>query len=117
MLALESPYLYDVIGVDGKEFRWNTDPYRCAVMNIYSDSGYPLIETDNKHVQNKNHLVNSGKIWYDHIEGSNHYTLTDLVRTSPVLCALLGGGYEKSGYDTLKLINQKSLIFFDEYLK
>lgn len=117
VLALESPYLYDVIGVDGKEFRWNTNPYQCAVMNIYSDSGYPLIETDNKYVQNKNYLVNSGKIWYDHIEGSNHYTLTDLVRTSPVLCALLGGGYEKSGYDTLKSINQKSLIFFDEYLK
>jgi len=117
VLALESPYLYDMIGVDGKEFRWNTKPYRCAVMNIYSDSGYPLIGSDNKYVQNKNHLINNGNIRYYYIEGSNHYTLTDLVRTSPILCAFLGGRYEKSGYDSLEIINRKSLAFFDEYLR
>jgi len=117
VIALESPYMYDITGVDGNEFTWNTNPYQCAVMNIYSDSGYPLIENDNKYVQNKNHLHNNGNIQYYYIEGSNHYTLTDLVRTSPILCMLLGGGYKKSGYDTLKLINQKSLVFFDEYLK
>lgn len=117
VLALESPYLYDITGVDGQEFTWNTEPYQCAVMNIYSDSGYPLIENDNKYVQNKNHLINNENILYEHIAGSNHYTLTDLVRTSPILCVLLGGGYEKSGYDTLTLINQKSLAFFDEHLR
>lgn len=117
VLALESPYFYDMIGVDGNEFMWNTDPYRCAVMNIYSDSGYPLIGTDNKYVQNKNHMINNDNIRYYYIEGSNHYTLTDLVRTSPILCAILGGGYEKPGYETLELINQKSLAFFDEYLR
>jgi hypothetical protein len=68
-------------------------------------------------VQNKNHLHNNGNIRYYYIEGSNHYTLTDLVRTSPFFCALLGGSYKKSGYDTLKFINQKSLAFFDDYLK
>jgi dienelactone hydrolase len=117
VIALESPYMCDITGVDGNEFKWNTEPYRCAVMNIYSDSGYPLIGTDNKYVQNKNHLHNNGNIRYYYIEGSNHYTLTDLVRTSPFFCALLGGSYKKSGYDTLKFINQKSLTFFDEYLK
>lgn len=43
--------------------------------------------------------------------------LTDLVKTSPILCALLGGGFKKSGYNTLEIINQKSLAFFDEYLR
>jgi hypothetical protein len=52
-----------------------------------------------------------------HPKGSNHYSLTDLVRKSPILCALLGGGYKKSGYDTLEFINQKSLVSFDKYLK
>jgi alpha/beta superfamily hydrolase len=117
VIALESPYMYDIIGVDGNEFIWNTNPYSNAIMNIYSDNGYPLIETDNKYVQNKNHLYNSGNIEYYYIEGSNHYTITDLVRTSPILCALLGGGYKKSGYETLEFINQKSLEFFDKYLK
>ena len=117
VLALESPFLCDITGVDGEQFLWNTDPYGCAVMNIYSDSGFPLIETDNKYVQNKNYLDNEGNIRYHYIEGSNHFTLTDLVRMSPVFCALLGGGYQKSGYDTLAIINQKSLAFFEEFLR
>jgi len=50
-----------------------------------------------------------------YIEGSNHYTLNDLVRTLPILCELLGGGYKISSYDTLKFINQKRLTF-DKYL-
>lgn len=117
VMALESPYLCDITGVEGKEFTWNTTPYSCAVMNIYSDSGYSLIGRDNKYVQNNNHLYNKGNIRFYYIEGSNHYSLTDLVRTSPILCALLGGGYEKSGYDTLEDINQKSLTFFNENLR
>lgn len=117
VIALESPYMCDITGVSGSEFTWNINPYPCAVMNIYSDSGYPLIESDNKYVQNKNYLYNNGNVEYYYIEGSNHYTLTDLVRKSPILCALLGGGYKKSGYDTLEFINQKSLVFFDKYLK
>jgi hypothetical protein len=117
VIALESPYMYDITGVSGSEFIWNTDPYPCAIMNVYSDSGYPLIESDNKYVQNKGYLYNNGNVEYYYIEGSNHYTLTDLVRTSPILCALLGGGYEESGYDTLEFINQKSLVFFDKYLR
>lgn len=117
VIALESPYMCDITGVDGNDFKWNTEPYQCAVMNIYSDSGYPLIDTDNKYVQNKNHLYNNGNIQYYYIKGSNHYTLTDLVRTSPILCVLLGGGYEKSGYDTLEFINKKCLDFFDQYLR
>jgi hypothetical protein len=84
-------------------------------MNIYSNSGYPLIETDNKYVQNKNMYHNENAENY-YIKGSNHYSLTDSVRTSPILCALLGGEYKKSGYDTLKFINQKSLAFFDRNL-
>lgn len=116
VIALESPYMCDITGVNGNEFTWNTESYPCAVMNIYSDSGYPLIKADNKYVQNKNYLYNNRNVEYYYIAGSNHYSLTDLVRKSPTLCALLGSGYKKSGYDTLKFINQKSLAFFDRYL-
>ena len=115
VIALESPYMCDITGVDGNSFIWNTNSYLCAIMNIYSDSGYPLIESDNKYVQNKNLYQNENTENY-YIEGSNHYSLTDLVRTSPILCALFGGGYKKPGYDTLEFINQKSLAFFDKYL-
>lgn len=85
-------------------------------MNVYSDTGYPLINTDNKYVQNKNYLYNNGDVEFYYIKGSNHFSLTDLVRKSPILCAILGGGYKKGGYDTLEYINQKSLAFFNKYL-
>jgi dienelactone hydrolase len=116
VIVLESPYMCDITGVDGEDFTWNTAPYSAAIMNIYSDSGYPLIQSDNKYVQNKNYLVNEGNIEYHYIPDSNHYTLTDLSRTSPILAAILGGGYSKPGYDTLELINQWSVAFFDKYL-
>lgn len=116
VIALESPFMYDMTGVEGDHFLWNTNPYSSAVMNIYSDNGYPLIEADNKYVQNKNYLYNSENVEFHYIEGSNHFTLTDLVRTSPILCTFLGGWYSKTGYDTLEFINQKSLAFFDTHL-
>ena len=116
VIALESPYMCDITGIDGTSFTWNTEPYSCAIMNIYSDNGCPLVEKDNKYVQNRNYLYNDGNVEYYYILGSNHYTLTDLVRKSPILCALLGGGYRKPGYDTLEFINQKSIAFFDKYL-
>jgi hypothetical protein len=116
VIALESPFMCDIIGVDGDAFVWNTEPYQCAIMNIYSDTGYPLIESDNTYIQNKSYLYNSENVEYYYIEGSNHFTLTDLVRTSPALCALLGGGYSKSGYETLQFINEVSVAFFDKYM-
>lgn len=117
VVSLEAPYMCDIIGIDGEEFLWNTKEYSCAIMNIYSDTGYPLIESDNKYVQNKNYLYNNENVEYYHIIGSNHYSLTDLARKSPLLCTLLGGRYKTSGYDTLKFINEKCVAFFDIYLK
>lgn len=117
VIALESPYMNDIIGVDGNEFIWNSNPFSCAIMNIYSDSGYPLIESDNKYVQNKIYLNDYENVENYYIEGSNHFSITDLVRKSPILCAVLGGGYNKSGYQTLEYINQKSLAFFNKHLR
>ena len=116
VIALESPYMYDIVGVKDSEFLWNTDLYSCHVMNIYSDSGYRLIQDDNKYVQNKK-LYYSENVENHYIKGSNHYTLTDLVRTSPILSRILGNGYRRSGYETLEIINNRSLTFFNKYVK
>ncbi len=115
-VALESPYFCDITGYDDSGFTWNTAPYDCAMLNIYSDSGYPLIETDIRYAQNRRYLKNEGSVEYGYIEGSNHYTLTDLALKSPILCALLGGGYSAPGEETLKTINEQCLAFFERYL-
>ena len=117
VLVLEAPYLYDITGIDGNDFTWNTEPYNCAVMNVYSDSGYPLLFSDHKYVQNANHLAQNSVTAVHYIQGSNHFTLTDLVRTAPVVCRLLGGPYEKSGYATLQSLNVAALGFFEQHLR
>lgn len=117
VLALESPYLYDILGVEGEDFIWNNSEYNAAMLNIYSDSAYPILDTDKRYAQNKKYLYNKDKVGYYYIEGSNHYSMTDLSRFSPFLCTMLGGSYEKSGAETLKIINNKSLEFFNQYLK
>ncbi|MPW26343.1 hypothetical protein GC105_11140 [Alkalibaculum sp. M08DMB] len=116
VIALEAPYMYDITGYSEDEFTWNTEPYKSAVMNVYSDTGYMLIGNDNKYAQNANYLYNNGKAINYHIPGSNHFTLTDLVRTSPALCKMLGGNYSKPGYETLEFINEISLEFLSQYM-
>ncbi len=115
--ALEAPYLCDVTGYEGDAFTWDTAPYDCAMLNIYSDTGFTLVGTDHKYARNAHYLYNDDRVEYLHIPGSNHYTLTDLVRTSPPLCVFLGGGYTKSGYDTLQAVNETALAFFERHLR
>lgn len=117
VVALESPYLADIVGVDGNDFIWDESEYDCAMLNFYSDSGYSLIENDHKYFQNKKYLKNEGNIEYRYIKGSNHYTLTDLVRTSPLLCQILGGGYSLPGKQSLKTINETTLDFLNRVVR
>ena len=117
VLVLESPYLADITGISDGDFTWNQAPYGTAILNIYSDSGMPLVEKDHKYAQNKRHLVHHDKLNYFHIQGANHFTLTDLVLQSPLMCRLIGGSYKTAGEDSLKQINRAALAFFDRNLK
>lgn len=117
VVALESPYLADIIGVKGNEFIWDERNYDCAMLNIYSDSGISLIENDHKYFQNKKYYKNERNVEYRYIEGANHYSITDLVRTSPLLCHLLGGVYSKAGNESLKILNETTLEFLNKNLQ
>ena len=117
VLVLESPYLADITGTLDKNFTWNQAPYEVAILNIYSDSGMPLVEKDHKYAQNKKHLAHTDKLNHLHIQGANHFTLTDLVRESPLFCMLIGGKYATAGEDGLKQINRAAIAFFAKNLK
>lgn len=117
VVALESPYLADIIGVKGNDFIWDERSYDCAMLNIYSDSGISLVENDHKYFQNKKYYKNQRNVEYCYIEGANHYSITDLVRTSPLLCQLLGGVYTKAGSKSLKIINDTTLKFLNKNLQ
>ena len=44
VIALESPFLCDIVGVNNGEFVWNEETYPTPVLNIYSDSSWGHLE-------------------------------------------------------------------------
>lgn len=116
VVALESPFMYDVLGVDQSGFIWNEEPMSSPMLHIYTDSAFYLLEDHLVYAQNKRYLYNTDEVEYYHITNSNHFTITDLVRSSPILAFVLGGKYERSGKETLKIVNEKVLDFFARHI-
>ncbi|MRS04863.1 alpha/beta hydrolase, partial [bacterium] len=119
VLALESPFMYDVIGVEHNEFVWNPNEYPVPVLNVYSDSSWSHLSEWPQYALNAELLVEKSPIVYNvHLEGAGHLSLTDLAITSPFLTQLLNG--QAASIDKrfcLETINQLALGFFDQYLK
>ncbi|MGI6004975.1 MAG: alpha/beta hydrolase family protein [Christensenellales bacterium] len=119
VMALESPFLCDIEGVEDGEFVWNGATYPAAVLNIYSDSTWSHLDQWPQYAANQALLSDTGANAFNvHISGTGHLGLTDLSLTSPLLTRLLDGRRaEISAEDCLKTINRISLEFFDCYLK
>lgn len=119
VLALESPFMYDVIGVENGEFVWNPNTYPVPVLNVYSDSSWSHLSEWPQYAENAKLLTVTGDHVYSvHITGAGHLNLTDLALTSPFLTRLLNG--QAASIDKrfcLETINQLALGFFDQYLK
>lgn len=111
VIALESPFMADMLGVEGEEFVWERRPYAAELLLVYSDQGMELLETDHKYRQNRR-LMDSTQFF--HLEGSNHFTLTDLGLTSPLLSRLLGGPFTLSPREGLEALNRVCLEFLQE---
>jgi predicted dienelactone hydrolase len=118
VMALESPFLDDIEGVEADHFVFNPAPYPVPVLNVYTSSFNHLGEWS-QYAENDRLLFGSNPTAFTvHIQGAGHLDLTDLALTSPVLTRLLDG--QRSTADsrhTLTVINRISLNFFDTYLK
>jgi dienelactone hydrolase len=119
VIALEAPYLFDILGVDNGEFVFDNSPYPIPVLNIYSDDSWGhLAEWPQYGVNNALLSGDYDGVYNVHISGIGHLALTDLVRTSPILANLLDRTLTtREGEDGLRIINQLSLAFFNPYLK
>lgn len=119
VIALESPYLCDIIGAENEQFLWNEEKYPIPVLNIYSDSSWSHLLEWTQYKKNADMLVDSDADVYNvYLQGAGHLTLTDLALTSPALTRILNG--QSTTIDTeycLKTINQIALEFFNYYLK
>jgi hypothetical protein len=118
VIALESPFMYDIEGTKDGEFVWNEDPYPVPVLNVYTESWSHLGEWK-QYAENYSLLSDTGATAYNvYISGAAHLSLTDLSLVSPFLTNILAGKKPTVDAETcLKLINKISLEFFDSYLK
>lgn len=119
VVALEAPFLYDIVGVKEGEFAWLDAAYPAPVLNIYSDSSWSHLAEWPQYARNHELLASASPTTISlHLPGAGHFSLTDLALASPLLTRLLEGGsprLDREGY--LRAVNQACLEFFDRYLK
>jgi pimeloyl-ACP methyl ester carboxylesterase len=110
-IALESPFMYDIKGVESGEFIFDDSDYNVPLLNIYSDASYPHLR-EWKQYRNNARFLDSDKDLYTniHYENVGHMGLCDLSLASPVLAAILDKGFQKvSAREQLVRINEDCL--------
>ena len=119
VIALESPFMYDIEGVKDGEFVFTDAKYPVPVLNVYSDSSWSHLAEWTQYAENNALLSNPDANTFNvHIRGVRHLGLTDFALTSPILTRILDGQKSTTpADDVLKTINKISLQFFDQYLK
>ncbi|MBE0687069.1 MAG: acetylxylan esterase, partial [Anaerolineaceae bacterium] len=119
VIALESPFLYDIVGVENNEFIWLEEEYPVPVMNIYSDSSWENLTNWPQYAQNVTMLsVSKDNVSNLYLAGAGHFSLTDLSLASPVFTRILEG--DKSSVESriyLINVNNEVLKFLNRYLK
>ena len=119
VIALESPFMYDIEGVEDEEFLFTDKIYPVPVLNVYSDSSWDILAERSQYAANYRMLFDTGATAFNvYISGIGHLALTDFALTSPFLTRILDG--KKPTTETvycLKTINKVCLEFFNSYLK
>ena len=119
VIALESPFLYDIVGVENNEFVWLDEAYPVPVLNVYSDASWSHLSEWTQYARNDELLSSpQTKAINLHLSGAGHFSLTDLPLASPLLVRWLEGGEgTRDSAEYLKDLNRACLEFFDRYLK
>lgn len=119
VIALESPFLYDIVGVENGGFIWLDEEYPVPVLNIYSDSSWDHLPEWAQYARNYEFLSNAPvHVSSLYLPGRGHFSLTDLPLASPLLVKMLEDGKPlQSSEEYLRIMNQACLDFFDRYLK
>lgn len=119
VIALESPLMGDIVEVKNDQFVFTETPYPRPVLHVYSDSSWDILSKRVQYQANYELLTSTDEqIHHMYISGTGHLGLTDFSLTSPLLTRVLDNKKPtRDAIETLSIINQKSLAFFDFYLK
>jgi len=119
VIALESPFMWDIEGVEDGRFVFTDKIYHIPVLNVYSDSAWSILGDRPQYAANFKMLSDTEATTFNvHISGVGHLALTDFALSSPFLTRVLDG--KKPATESvacLKTINKISLEFFNNYLK
>ncbi len=111
VIALESPFMYDITGVENGRFVFNQKDYSVPLLSIYSDASYPHLKEWDQYGNNAKFLDSSSTIYTNiHYENIGHMGLCDLSLASPVITAVMDGGFQKvKAAEQLKKLNEDCL--------
>jgi dienelactone hydrolase len=120
VIALESPFMYDIEGIEDDRFIFTGKIYPVPVLNVYSDSSWNILGERPQYAANYRMLLDNDATAFNvYISGVGHLALTDFALTSPFLTRISDRKKlttEKTVY-CLKTINKVCLEFFNSYLK
>ena len=110
-IALESPFMYDIKGVEEDKFVFDDSDYNVPLLNIYSDASYPHLKEWLQYGNNAKFLDSTNPLYTNiHYENIGHMGLCDLSQASPILTAIFDGGFQKAdAKEQLTTINKDCL--------
>jgi len=116
VVALESPFMYDVKGVENDKFIFDETLYPTKMLNVYSDSSYSKLDEWDQYSQNRKYYdMNNENYSNVYLKGLGHMHLCDFQLVSPFLSWILSGcDTNNSAKVNLEMINKTVLDFFTE---
>lgn len=119
VIALESPLLCDIEGVEKGEFVITDQIYPVPVLNVYSDATWNHLSEWTQYGANYALLSGTQTTAFNvHINGAGHFSLTNLPLSSPSLAWVLEGEKPtRNSEECLKIIDKVVLKFYDAYMK
>lgn len=118
-IALESPFMYDIKGVENGNFVFDSSDYDIPVLSIYTDASYSHLGEWQQYKNNALFLNSSNPNYVNiYYPGIGHMGICDLSLASPLLSMILGGVYpEVPAEEQLMQLNADCLEFLDTYVE
>lgn len=117
LVILESPFFADITGIDGNKFVFTDEEYPLPVLHIYSDALYSRINEITTYEMNARLLKSDNPMYVnEHISGTGHLGLTDMILLTPILTNMFDGGLDtRPASETLLELNGYVLNFLEQY--
>lgn len=117
LIILESPFIADILGIEGNKYIFTDEEYPIPILHFYSDSLYEKIDEITTYTMNSRIIKSKDpKFTNVHISGVGHIGLTDMALVSPIITNLIDGGLNKrQAPETLLEMNEHVLEFLNKY--